>query len=73
MKQITAAKQVAAIDEKELQKYISEVMKENEKAVADYKNGKEASLMFLLGQTMRKIGKKVDTKVVLEQLKKQLA
>ncbi len=72
LKQITAAKQVATIDEKELEKIIDEVISENEKAVADYKNGKEASLMFLLGQTMRKIGKKVDSQVIKTALIKKL-
>ena len=73
LKQITASKQVAAIDENELHKFINEVIKENDKAVADYKNGKEASLMFLLGQTMKKIGKKVDTNRVLDALKKKIS
>ncbi len=72
IKEIIAAKQVAQIDEKELQKFIDEVIKENEKAIADYKAGKEASLMFLLGQTMKKIGRKVDTQLVKKQLKKSL-
>lgn len=73
LKQISSAKQTVSIEEKELNKFITEVIKENEKAVTDYKNGKETSLMFLLGQTMRKIGKKIDTKLVMEQLKKQLS
>jgi aspartyl-tRNA(Asn)/glutamyl-tRNA(Gln) amidotransferase subunit B len=73
LKQITASKQVATVDDNELQKCINEVITENEKAVTDYKNGKEASLMFLLGQTMKKIGKKVDTQLVIEALKKKLA
>jgi aspartyl-tRNA(Asn)/glutamyl-tRNA(Gln) amidotransferase subunit B len=72
IKQISSAKQTASIDEKELNKIIGEVIKENEKAVTDYKNGKEASLMYLLGQTMKKIGKKVDTKLILQQLKASL-
>lgn len=72
LKQITAAKQVATVDEKELEKIISEVIKENEKAVNDYKNGKETVMMFLLGQTMRKLGKKVDTDLVINSLKKAL-
>lgn len=72
LKQIVTSKQVAQIDEKELQKFINEVLLENEKAVTDYKNGKEASLMFLLGQTMKKIGKKVDTQMVKQQLQKAL-
>ena len=68
LQQISAAKQTVSIDEQELEKFIDEVIKENEKAVADYKSGKEASLMFLLGQTMRKIGKKVDTNLIKQQL-----
>lgn len=70
--QITAAKQKVAVDEKELSKLIDEVIKENDKAVTDYKNGKEASVMFLLGQTMKKIGKKVDTQLVLQKIKSSI-
>lgn len=33
---------------------IDEAVKENPKAVEDYKNGKEASLQFLIGQVMKK-------------------
>ncbi|HSX09738.1 MAG TPA: Asp-tRNA(Asn)/Glu-tRNA(Gln) amidotransferase subunit GatB [Candidatus Saccharimonadales bacterium] len=72
IKQITVSKQVAQIDEGELKKFIDEVINENGKAVEDFKNGKEASLMFLLGQTMKKIGRKVDTQMVKEMLQKNL-
>jgi aspartyl-tRNA(Asn)/glutamyl-tRNA(Gln) amidotransferase subunit B len=72
MKQISASKQNSVIDEKVLNKIITDVITENEKAVSDYKSGKEASLMFLLGQTMRKIGKKVDTNLVKDTIVKQL-
>jgi aspartyl-tRNA(Asn)/glutamyl-tRNA(Gln) amidotransferase subunit B len=72
IKQITAAKQVAQIDEKELHKLIDEVIKENDKAVTDYKSGKDSVIMFLLGQTMKKIGKKVDTQLVKRQLEQNL-
>jgi len=37
-----------------LKKIVEEIIKENEKAVAEYKTGKVASLMFLVGQGMRK-------------------
>ena len=70
--QITASKQTATIDDEELKKIISEVISENSKAVEDYKAGKETSIMFLLGQTMKKIGKKVDTKIILEKIKNSL-
>jgi len=73
LKQISSAKQTVVIDEKELDKLIDEVIKENEKAVVDYKNGKDASLMFLLGQTMKKIGKKVDTQIIKTALIKRLS
>lgn len=68
VQQIAAGKQTVAVDEKELQNIIEEVIVENEKAVDDYKAGKEASLMFLFGQTMKKLGKKVDVQIVKEQL-----
>jgi len=64
---------VQTVDEGELEKFILEVINENEKAVADYKSGKENVLMFLLGQTMRKIGKKVDTEMVKQLLIKKLS
>lgn len=72
IKQISAASQVAQVDEKELEKIISEVISENEKAVAEYKAGKETVIMFLLGQTMKKIGKKVDANQIKEKLIKSL-
>ncbi|MEK7571594.1 MAG: Asp-tRNA(Asn)/Glu-tRNA(Gln) amidotransferase subunit GatB [Patescibacteria group bacterium] len=71
--QITAAKQTIAIDETELVKIITEVISENEQAVTDYKSGKENALMFLLGQVMRKLGKKVDVQMVKEKIKQQVA
>ncbi|HWY80215.1 MAG TPA: Asp-tRNA(Asn)/Glu-tRNA(Gln) amidotransferase subunit GatB [Candidatus Sulfotelmatobacter sp.] len=71
LRQIAIDKQVSSIDETQLVTFIDEVISENEKAVTDYKNGKEASLMFLLGKTMKKIGKKVDTKLILETIKKK--
>jgi aspartyl-tRNA(Asn)/glutamyl-tRNA(Gln) amidotransferase subunit B len=40
-------------DEGELKKIIEKIIKENEKAVTEYKQGKEASLKFLIGQGMK--------------------
>ena len=68
IKTIQASKKTSAIDNIELEKIIVEVLKENQKAVDDYKKGKEASLMFLLGQVMRKLGKKVDVNLVKEKI-----
>jgi aspartyl-tRNA(Asn)/glutamyl-tRNA(Gln) amidotransferase subunit B len=68
IKQIHAASQTVRVDDDELDEITKQVLEENQPAVADYKKGKENSLMFLLGQTMRKLGKKVDTQIVKEKL-----
>ena len=52
---------------------VDAVTSEHAQAVQDFKNGKEASLMFLLGQTMRKIGRKVDTNVVKQAIVEKIA
>ena len=72
IEQITSSKQVAQIDDKELHKLIDEVIKENDKAVTDYKNGKDSVILFLLGQTMKKIGRKVNTQLVKKHLEKTI-
>ncbi|MEX0919375.1 MAG: Asp-tRNA(Asn)/Glu-tRNA(Gln) amidotransferase subunit GatB [Parcubacteria group bacterium] len=40
-------------DEEELKKIVEEVIRENKSVVEDYKKGKEASLQFLVGQSMK--------------------
>ncbi len=68
IQQISEDKKEIDIDKNELDNLVSEVLSQNQKAVEDYKNGKEASLMFLLGQIMRKIGKKVDTQAIKQAI-----
>ncbi len=70
---LSVSTQVATVDEKELQRVVDTVLKDNPKAVEDYKNGKESVIMFLLGQVMRAIGKKVDPQLVKEKLQSSLA
>ncbi|HSW48370.1 MAG TPA: Asp-tRNA(Asn)/Glu-tRNA(Gln) amidotransferase subunit GatB [Candidatus Saccharimonadales bacterium] len=72
VKAIISTNQTDNIEENELDKIIDEVLKENQKVVADYLGGKENALMFLLGQTMKKIGKKVDANIVKENILKKL-
>jgi aspartyl-tRNA(Asn)/glutamyl-tRNA(Gln) amidotransferase subunit B len=69
---IKETSQTLEINVNELITIIDGVIAEHARAVQDYKNGKEASLMFLLGQTMRKIGRKVDANLVKEILVKAL-
>lgn len=58
----------AAVDKNILEESINKVLTENPKAILDYKNGKEASLQFLIGAVMRSLKDKPD----LETLKKLL-
>lgn len=72
VKTIVSTNQVVFVDEDELKKNIQEVINENDKAVQEYLNGKEQALMYLLGQVMKKLGKKVDTNTVKNMLIKKL-
>lgn len=42
-------------DENEIEKAVIEIIDKNQKAVEDYKNGKETVLQFLIGQVMEKL------------------
>lgn len=56
------------IDEHKLNKIINEVLKKNEKALEDYKKGKENVIMFLIGQVMREYKERIDTDIVKASL-----
>jgi len=62
--------QIGARDE--IEKVVRDVLKENEKTVADYKAGKEKALVFLVGQVMRKTRGKANPKLVNEILRELL-
>lgn len=72
IEQIKSDKKTETVDESELSSVISLVINENEKAVEEYKNGKENVLQFLIGQTMRKLEKKVDLELVKNAILKAL-
>jgi len=61
-----------SIDESELAGVISSVIAENPNEVSLYKAGKINVLNFFIGQTMKKIGKKIDTALVKTELEKGL-
>ena len=60
------------LSDEEMKKIIEEVIKENQKAVKDFQEGKEQAIQFLIGQTMRKTQGKADPKIVENLLKKIL-
>ncbi|MBP6882184.1 MAG: Asp-tRNA(Asn)/Glu-tRNA(Gln) amidotransferase subunit GatB [Candidatus Levybacteria bacterium] len=72
IEKISSENKVDVLDETELATIINKVLSENEKAVTDYKSGKESVIMFLVGQCMRLIGRKVDTQIVKSALESTL-
>lgn len=64
-------KKSSMIDNKEeIEKICKEIVKKNEKAVEDYKSGKQEALKFLIGQVIEKTQRRADPKIVYEILKK---
>ena len=59
-------------DINEIEAFCNDVIKQNKKAVDDYKNGNEGSLNFLVGQVMRWSKGKADAKEVREIIVKKL-
>lgn len=68
---IVQTSKTVQVDTKKLDETISLVLKENEKAVSDYKNGKEQAIMFLVGQVLRKTPK-IDATLVKEKIKSKI-
>ncbi len=68
-RQITSAKKVVNIDDATIENAIRQVIDANPKAVADFKLGKEQSLMFLFGQTLKELKVNTDKQKVLDMLR----
>lgn len=73
VKMVVAGKKKEELSPDILASLIEQVLSENQKAVDEYKAGKENAIMFILGQVMRRAGKKLDAQTVkngiLEALK----
>ncbi|MDR0462623.1 MAG: Asp-tRNA(Asn)/Glu-tRNA(Gln) amidotransferase subunit GatB [Pseudomonadales bacterium] len=59
-------------DEKSTIEVVKNVLSENQDAVEKYKAGQKQVIGFFVGQTMKKIGKKVDVEKVKELIESQL-
>lgn len=70
---IVSATAVVNISDEELGKVVAQVLKDNPKAVEDYKKGKEQSLMFLLGQVMQQFKGKGNAQMVKSALIKSVS
>lgn len=64
VKMVVESKKKDELSPDVLKGLIQEVLSENTKAVEEFKAGKENVIMFLLGQVMKKAGKKLDAEVV---------
>ena len=64
---------VQVSDEGAIEAAVDEVIMNNEKAVADYKNGEQKSFGFLVGQVMAAMRGKANPQVVNELLEKKLS
>lgn len=71
--QIIDKKQLKQVSNKaDLEKIVEEVIKNNPKAIGDYKKGKETAIQFLIGQIMRETKGSANPKLVGSILKKKL-
>jgi aspartyl-tRNA(Asn)/glutamyl-tRNA(Gln) amidotransferase subunit B len=59
-------------NKKELEKIAKKIIKENPKAISDYKKGKQEALNFLIGQMMRASKKRADYNIAKKILIKNL-
>lgn len=64
---------VQITDEAEIKKIVKEVIAKNQKAVEDFKNGKEMALQFLIGQVMAASKGKANPQIVDKLLKKMIS
>ena len=55
-------------DEKEVEKIVQKIISENQKAVSDFKKGKETALQFLIGQVMAKTKGKANPEIAKNTL-----
>ena len=62
-----------ATNNEELTNIVKEVLNENPAIVQQYKDGKETTIGFFVGQVMKKTGGKANPQTVQEELKKYLA
>jgi len=65
---IVKSKQMFEINDKDLELIINEVLKENPKAIEDYKKGKTMVISFLLGKVVSKTNPLVDKNLVQTKL-----
>ena len=69
---IDTSKRVNQLNDDEVNKIIEEIIENNEKAIADFKSGKETALGFLIGQAMKATRGRIDANNAKEIIIKKL-
>jgi len=69
---ISKKKNIEKIEDNLIEKFAKQAIKENAKAVADYKEGKKESLNFLIGQVMKLSNRRADFNTARKELEKLL-
>ena len=64
---------IVELDESALEAWVDEAISNNPKAVAEYKEGKQNAIQFLMGQVMRASKGKAPAPMVIPMLKKKLS
>ncbi len=72
IQQIIKARTIQTVSNQDIEKVIDQVIVDNQKAVTDYRKGKEQALMFLFGQVNRDLKGKGEKQEILTILKKKL-
>ena len=72
-KQIVEKRELAQVsDDSALERWADEVIANNPKSVAEYKNGKQNAINFLMGQVMKASKGKANPAAVMQMLKQKL-
>jgi aspartyl-tRNA(Asn)/glutamyl-tRNA(Gln) amidotransferase subunit B len=69
---ISEKKDLGKIEDKSIEKFVKQAIKENPKAVKDYESGEKNALNFLIGKVMQLSNKRADFKIAKEMLEKEL-
>jgi len=69
---IEERKLIQITDEEKIKEIVEEVLRENPKAIQDFKKGKENALQFLIGQVIRKSHGRVNPQIARDLIKSAL-
>ena len=69
---LRTGKKKIVTDKSQIEEAIGKMIKKNEKAVRDYREGKKSAIMFLLGQVMSYLKGQGDAKIIRKKLEEKL-